>query len=81
MHIDSSLCSFCYTQPEMLEHLFYDYYKMDLWRTVEQWTIAKGEHVQLTRNSFICLHKQTTEIYKLVNNEREKQHIFFFNLS
>ena len=65
MHNNSTMCIFCYTQPEMLEQIFYDYYKMDLWRTVEQWTIAKGEHIQLNRNTVFIF--STNKPQKFIN--------------
>ena len=52
-YIESNICDLCHSQPETLEHLFFDCPKvLDVRKEIELWIQDKGEHIKFVFGIF-----------------------------
>ena len=53
-YIESNICDLCHSQPETLEHLFFDCPKvLDVWKETELWIQDKGEHINFDKQTVL----------------------------
>ena len=53
-YIESNICDLCHSQPETLEHLFFDCPKvLDVWKETELWIQDKGEHIKFDKQTVL----------------------------
>ena len=79
-YIESNICELCHSQPETLEHLFFDCPKvLDVWKGIELWIQDKGEHIKCDKQKYVlyknCQFEEFDKYWALWSRFLKTRHV------